>query len=179
MEDNGNKLLRLLPKSALVTLFVLIGCNCTRFIDIRCRPLSDYNRIKMVDSRTVEKVVFDSIQYREYLLSFCDTSTISGVFSLEEGYHFDKGFVLIVQKNSIKYEVIIVNDKHSLPPPIIPGRCYWMKIRPYFLQEENAYVSEIKKEIYHKHYVIYPAYILRNESRICTANLEDIYEYEK
>ena len=67
----------------VVFLFVLMGCNNTRFINVRCRPLSDYEKIRMVDFRTMETVVFDSTQYRQYLLNFSDTtnnSSISGVF---------------------------------------------------------------------------------------------------
>lgn len=164
-------------------LLTISGCTYTEFVDVRCRPLADYKRIKMVDYRTVEKVVYDSIQYREYLLSYSDTSDFSGIsgsFLLEKIYQFDKGIVLIVQKESTEYEVLVISEnKSNNMRKLVPGRCYQMTIRPYFLFGERAYAGTIRKAIYYKHYVIYPAYILRDESRICTADLTDIIECNK
>lgn len=161
-------------------LFVEVGCCCTKHINITCHPLSDYNRIKIVDYRTVNDTVFDSIQYRDYLLSFSDTSNVtmvSGEFLLEKCYQFNKGLVLIVDNDSIKYEVIVIVDNPSdNTKRIVEGKHYQMKVTPFFLLRKGAYISEIRKDIYHKHYVIHPAYILHDESRICTANLMDIVD---
>lgn len=158
--------------------FFQIQCNSVRHIDIRCRPLTDYKRLVAMDYRTLDDAVLDSIQYREYLLSFSDTannSTISGVFYVEKCYRFDKGLVLIAEKDSNKYEVIVISDNTQR---IISKRHYVMSIKPYFNLKEHTYASEVRKEIYHKHYVIFPAYILLDEGRICTAELDDIVEWK-
>lgn len=160
----------------VVFLFVLMGCNNTRFINIRCRQLSDYERIRTYDLRTKKTVVFDSTQYRQYLLSFSDTtnnSSISGVFFVEKCYRFEKGLVLIVEKDSCKYEVIVIADETQ---NVTPKKYYKMKITPYFYFKGRTYQREMRNAIYHKHYVIYPAYILRNEECICTADFNDIVD---
>ena len=124
----------------------------------------------------MEYVTFDSLQYRNYLLSFSDTTnstTISGIFRVEKSYRFDKGLVLIAERGGAKYEVIVVSDSAQ---KIIQNKYYKMRITPYFYFEKRRYSSEVRKEIYHKHYVIFPAYILKDEGYICTADLDDITE---
>lgn len=160
-------------------VFILIGCSSTQnHIDIYCRHLSYYhNGIETIDLRTLEDVSFDdSIQYREYLLSFSDTSdsfVVSGVAFLEKCYKFDTGLVLIMNMNSIEYEVIVIASPNSSETNhIIANRYYRVKIKPYFIQK--GYASERRKYIYLDHYVIMPAYILRDERRICTAQITDI-----
>lgn len=175
MKDNYNKTI-VVSKLAIIMFLFFTGCNNTKFININCRPLTDYERIRIIDVRTLEYVTFDSLQYRNYLLSFSDTTnitTISGVFKVERSFRFDKGLTLIVERGGAKYEVIVVSDSIK---KIIPNKYYKMRITPYFYLEKRRYSSEVRKEIYHKHHVIYPAYILKDEGLICTAELDDIME---
>lgn len=169
-----------LPVSGIFLLvFTLIGCSSTqKHIDIYCDHLSYYhNGIETIDLRTLKYVSLDdSIQYREYLLSYSDTSdslVVSGIALLEDCYKFDAGLVLIMNIDSIKYEVIVIASPNSPETNhIIANRYYRVKIKPYFIQK--GYASERRKYIYLDHYVIMPAYILRDERRICTAQITDI-----
>ena len=163
-------------------VFTLIGCSSTqKHIDIYCHHLSYYHDgIETIDFRTLKDVSFnDSIQYREYLLSFSDTSDsliVSGIAFLEKCYKFDAGLVLIMNMDSIKYEVIVIASPNSSETNhIIANGYYRVKIKPYFIQK--GYASERRKYIYLDHYVIMPAYILRDERRICTAQLTDIVTF--
>jgi hypothetical protein len=177
MKDNN--ILSIVARLGITVCVLLIGCSNTKPLNVRCRPLTDYEKIRMVDFRTMETVVFDSTQYKQYLLSFSDTtnnSSISGVFFVEKSYYFEKGLVLIVRNDSCKYEVIVITNNKKR---VTSNKYYKMKITPYFYLKERTYKREVQNEIYHKHYVIYPAYLLRDEECICTANLEDIYEYTK
>lgn len=160
-------------------VFTLIGCSSTqKHIDIHCHHLSYYhNGIETIDPRTLKYVSLDdSIQYREYLLGFSDSSdslVVSGVAFLEKCYKFDAGLVLIMNMDSIKYEVIVIAPQNSFETKrIIANRYYMVKLKPYFIQK--GYASERRKYIYLEHYVIMPAYILRDERRIYTAQLTDI-----
>lgn len=174
-------------KMAMFSLYVLMsicalvpmGCTSTKYVVVDCHPLSDFKRVKMVDYRTVNDTIFDSIQYRDYLLSFSDTSDtaiISDVFLLEKIYLFDQGLILIVDNGYSKYEVIVlVDNPSSNAKRIAAGKYYCMQVKPYFLRK-GMYVSDVRKEIYHEHYVIMPAYLLHNEDCICTACLANIIE---
>lgn len=159
---------------ALLSLsFFMISCNSShRYLQINCRPLKDISQCI-----AHENLVVDSLQYRDYLLSYSDISNtaIEGLALLEQCYKFDYGLVMIVVIDSVQYEVItIVNPDSVQVDKLIPGKKYQMKIKPYFYQTPNHFASEFQRPIYLDHYVIYPPYLLRWEEKICTANIKDI-----
>ncbi len=172
-----------------VLLLTLAGCGCHRkHIDIHCKSLHKYHSIHtIVDWTTLEKKTLDSIQYRDYLLSYSNTSdslVISGLAFLERCYWFDKGLILVVDIDSTLYEVITIVDPHSKEAKsIVAGRYYWMKIKPYFRRsKEPMYIGKLEKYIYYNHYVIMPVYsfsdgnnmIFIHDNEICTTDILEI-----
>lgn len=156
----------------------LIGCGNTRnLIQVECRSLKSFRGIVLYDFDKCENLHLDSLQYRDFLLSYSDTSdkVVEGMALLEKCYKFNYGLVMIVVIDSKQYEVITLVDPNSTQvDKLVHGRKYQMKIKPYFYQAPNHFASEFRREIYIDHYVIIPPYLLHDEAKICTANFKDI-----
>lgn len=159
--------------------FFLIACRGTRrYLQVDCKPLKSYRSIIVCDYSKCKDRDLDSLQFRDHLLSYSDTSdkVIEGLALLEKCYKFDYGLVMIVAINSKQYEVITLVDPNSAQvDKLVPRRKYQMKIKPYFYLDPNKYGGHsFRRPIYLDHYVIYPLYLLRWEEKICTANFKDI-----
>lgn len=172
------KHLTLCACTLLASFFFLIACsNTLSYLQINCQPLKKVSQCIEYDFDTHKNLVLDSIQYRDYLLSYSDTSNkaIEGLALLEKCYKFDYGLVMIVVIDSAQYEVISIVDPDSVQATnLVPRKKYQMKIKPYFCQVPNHFASEFQRPIYLDHYVVYPPYLLRWEEKICTANIKDI-----
>lgn len=164
-------------------IFISACSNSRHYISLDNRKLSDYAMVEISDPDKLGTIILDSMQYRNYLLSYSDTSNvykIHGVAHVDKKYKFNHGLVLLVTLDSTQYEVIIVVSKKSkMICNIAEGEYYYMKIQPYFYYREPTLIGHRKRYIYLDHYVIMPAYILDDKTRICTASISDITKYSR